>query len=65
MCLNTFSETPQPWKAVQLAAEARSIASEATLNLVRAELAKAGKIIQIGRGKRARWRRAADEDQKD
>jgi hypothetical protein len=61
--LSHLSDTPEPWKAIQLAAEARSIASEATLNLVRAELAKARKIVQIGRGKRARWRLAADEDQ--
>lgn len=63
--LTHLSDTPEPWKAIQLAAEARSIASEATLNLVRAELAKAGKIVQIGRGKRTRWRRAAGEDQED
>ncbi|MBO6676585.1 MAG: AAA family ATPase [Rhizobiales bacterium] len=50
-----LSDEPTAWAAVQLAAEARSIASEATLNIVRAELAKAGRIEQVGRGKKAQW----------
>lgn len=53
--LGYLSDEPTAWKAVQLAAEARSIASEATLNLVRADLAKTGQIVQVGKGKNAQW----------
>lgn len=59
--LDYLSEEPTAWKTVQLAAEARSVASEATLNLVRADLAKSGQIVQIGKGKQAKWIRGNPE----
>jgi hypothetical protein len=40
---------PVSWEKVLEAAERRSIASAGTLNKVRTELAKAGKISQVGR----------------
>jgi hypothetical protein len=48
-------QKPVAWSAVQKSAEVRSIASPATLNLVRARLAKDGKIRQIGKGPKAKW----------
>lgn len=59
--LEYLSDEPTAWKAVQLAAEARSIASEGTLNLVRADLAKSGRIVQVGKGKQAKWIRGDTE----
>jgi len=53
--LEFLSDEPTAWKALELAAAARSISSPATLNIVRAELAKAGRIEQVGSGKNARW----------
>lgn len=53
--LNYLSKKPMPWSSVQRAAAARTIASEGTLNILRAELAKSGKIVQVGRGKQAKW----------
>ncbi|WP_137390942.1 AAA family ATPase [Rhodoligotrophos defluvii] len=61
--LEYLSDEPTKWKAVQLAAEARSIASEATLNMVRADLAKSGQIVQIGKGKQAKWIRGSSESE--
>jgi AAA domain/Bifunctional DNA primase/polymerase, N-terminal/Primase C terminal 1 (PriCT-1) len=46
---------PRKWENVLIAAEARSIASNATLSAVRTELAKAGEIQQVGNGKNAKW----------
>jgi hypothetical protein len=44
---------PVSWEKVLEAAERRSIASAGTLNKVRTELAKAGKISQVGRARSA------------
>jgi hypothetical protein len=48
-------QKPIEWAAVRRSAEARGIASVGTLNLVRAKLAKEGKIRQIGKGPKAKW----------
>jgi AAA domain/Bifunctional DNA primase/polymerase, N-terminal/Primase C terminal 1 (PriCT-1) len=48
-------QKPVEWRAVQRSAEVRDIASVGTLNLVRARLAKEGKIRQIGKGPKAKW----------
>lgn len=53
--LEFLTEEPTSWKALELAATARSIASPATLNIVRAELAKVRRIEQVGKGKNAQW----------
>jgi archaellum biogenesis ATPase FlaH len=63
--LDFLSDKPTPWKKVQLAAEARSIASEGTLNTVRAELARSKKIVQVGRGKQAEWKRGKADRKPD
>jgi hypothetical protein len=47
---------PVSWEKVLDAAEKRNIASTGTLNKVRTELAKAGKIIQVGKARNARWK---------
>lgn len=59
-----FLDTDKPvaWDAVRRAAEAHSIASEGTLNTVRAELAKSGKIVQLGKGRNAKWKLAEPPD---
>ncbi|TIL31700.1 AAA family ATPase [Mesorhizobium sp.] len=49
------SDEPKEWSKVQRAAGARSIASPATLNLVRAEMAKAGDIVKVGKARNIRW----------
>src|SRR5215510_15353832 len=54
-----------PWEAVERAAEARSIALPGTLNSVRAELAKTGQIIQIGKGRNAKWRLGSPRPESD
>jgi hypothetical protein len=58
-------EKLMPWEAVQRAAEARAIASEGTLNNIRAELAKAGRIIQIGKGRNAKWKLGKQQPQSE
>ncbi|MDR6955520.1 hypothetical protein J2X65_004900 [Ancylobacter sp. 3268] len=50
-----LSDKPVAWETIQAAAEARAIASKSTMNLVRADLAREGKIVQVGRGKAAKW----------
>jgi hypothetical protein len=45
------------WDRIRRAAEARGIASEGTLNLVRAELARDKKIVQVGKARHAKWKR--------
>ena len=54
---------PVSWEKVLHAAEKRNIASTGTLNKVRTELAQAGKIIQVGKARNARWKRANGEDE--
>jgi hypothetical protein len=54
--LQFLTDEPMPWRAIEEAADKRSIASPGTLNIVRAELAKAGRIVQVGRGPKARWK---------
>lgn len=61
--LEYLSDEPIAWAGVELAATARSIASPATLNLVRADLAKSGRIIQVGGGRKAKWIRADLEEE--
>ena len=53
--LKYLSKKPKPWSAVQLACVARSLASEGTLNVLRADMAKAGEIRQVGKGPKAKW----------
>ena len=48
--LQFLTDEPVPWRAIEKAADRRSIASPGTLNIVRAELAKDGRIVQVGRG---------------
>jgi hypothetical protein len=57
--LEFLTSEPMAWESLERAAEARSIASPATLGLVRAELNKEGKIEQIGKGKAAKWVRTS------
>ena len=54
----------KPWSRLERSAVARSIASAATLALVRAEMAKAGQIVQLGKGPSAKWLRTviAEDD---
>ena len=59
------SKRPRRWSALITAAEARSIASAATLAIVRADLAKSGEIRQIGKGPKARWIRSATGDESE
>src|SRR5262249_43310891 len=51
---------PVSWEKVLEDAERRSIASAGTLNNIRTELAKAGKIIQVGKARNARWELAGE-----
>ena len=51
------------WEEVLAAAEAEGIASNGTLNKVRTKLAKSGKIMQVGRARKAKWKRLADADE--
>jgi hypothetical protein len=53
---DALSTSPVPWEEVERRAKRASI-SIGTLNIVRAELAKAGLIEQVGKGRRAQWRR--------
>jgi hypothetical protein len=46
---------PAKWDALLKAAKTRCIASEGTLNKVRIEMAKAGEIVQVGKGRNAKW----------
>lgn len=58
-------DEPMAWDAVRRAAERRSIASEGTLNAVRAELAKSGKIVQLGKGRNAKWKLAEPSEDEE
>lgn len=49
------SEEPQSWEKIESQAKAAGIASASTLADVRTKLAKAGKIRQLGRGRKAVW----------
>ena len=53
--LSMLSDEPIPWTTIQRAAEARSIASEGTLNIIRADLAKDGRIVMVGHAKKSKW----------
>lgn len=53
--LGHLTDQPASWSSVAKIAKARSIASDGTLNQVRAELAKSRKILQVGKGKQAKW----------
>ncbi|WP_121634334.1 AAA family ATPase [Tropicibacter alexandrii] len=54
--LEFLSDQPVRWEAVESAVTSRSLASVGTLNELRAELAKAGEIEQVGKGKSTRWK---------
>ena len=54
--LEFLSETPIRWEKVESAVTARSLASVGTLNALRAEMAKSGELMQVGRGKSTRWK---------
>jgi hypothetical protein len=53
---------PVSWEKVLDAAEKRNIASKGTLNNVRTELAKAGKNMQVGRARNARWKLVSEDE---
>lgn len=53
--LELLGEKPMPWKNIEAHIERRSIASIGTLNILRAEMAKCGDIVQVGRGRAAEW----------
>jgi hypothetical protein len=54
--IDALSAKPIPWSDVSTRARRAGI-TEGTLDLVRAELAKEGAIVQVGKGPKARWRR--------
>lgn len=54
--LEYLTEEPKSWGSVMLAAEARSIASPATLNSVRGRLVEEDRIEQVGKARKAMWR---------
>ena len=54
--LEFLSDQPVRWEKVENAVTARSLASVGTLNALRAEMAKTGEIVQVGKGKSARWK---------
>jgi hypothetical protein len=53
-------DRPIRWEKIEAAAQIRSIASIGTLNNVRAELHRAGRIIQIGKGRSDKWKLGDD-----
>lgn len=54
--LEFLSDQPVRWEKVESAVTSRSLASVGTLNALRAEMAKTGEIVQVGKGKSARWK---------
>ena len=54
--LEFLSDQPVRWEKVESAVTSRSLASVGTLNALRAEIAKTGEIVQVGKGKSARWK---------
>jgi len=54
--IDALSAKPKPWSDVSTPARRAGI-TEGTLTLVRAELAKEGAIVQVGKGPNTRWRR--------
>ncbi|MEY8118442.1 AAA family ATPase [Falsihalocynthiibacter sp. BN13B15] len=54
--LKTLSDKPMSWLDVWLSAQYRTSASEPTVNAVRAELAKEGLIVQVGKGPNSKWK---------
>lgn len=54
--LEFLSDQPVRWEAVESAVTSRSLASAGTLNALRAEMAKSGEIVQVGKGKSTRWK---------
>jgi hypothetical protein len=60
--LDFLSNRPMQWARVLHAAKNRNVASEGTLNVVRAELSKSALIIQVGKGPSAKWQLAIRDD---
>lgn len=56
--LDHLTMKPRPWSEVWNAADARSIASKPTFDLVRKRMREEGQILQVGKGPRAMWRLA-------
>lgn len=56
LILELLGEKPLPWKNIETHIEQRNIASIGTLNILRAEMAKSGDIVQVGRGRCAEWK---------
>lgn len=56
--IELLSEKPVAWKKVESYIDNRNIASPGTLNLLRAEMAKNGEIVQVGRGPATKWKLA-------
>ncbi|AAV97224.1 hypothetical protein SPOA0086 (plasmid) [Ruegeria pomeroyi DSS-3] len=54
--LEFLSDQPVRWEAVESAVTSRSLASVGTLNVLRADMAKSGEIVQVGKGKSTRWK---------
>lgn len=54
--LELLTEKPLPWKKIETFIDRRNIASTGTLNILRAEMAKNGEIVQVGRGPAAKWK---------
>ncbi|MEW2918276.1 AAA family ATPase [Ruegeria sp. ANG10] len=56
--MKELGNEPKPWSQIWQSGDNRNIASEATFNAVRAEMAKDGFIVQVGKGPKAKWKRA-------
>lgn len=54
--LEFLSDQPVRWEKVESAVTSRSLASVGTLNVLRADMAKSGEIVQVGKGKSTRWK---------
>ncbi|WP_170482259.1 AAA family ATPase [Ruegeria arenilitoris] len=56
--MKELGKEPKPWSEVWQSADNWNIASEPTFNAVRAELAREGMIVQVGKGPKAKWKLA-------
>jgi hypothetical protein len=63
--LQYLNDEPKRWEDVLQAADGVIAASEGTLNSVRTELAQTGQIVQVGRGRSARWKLGSSESENE
>lgn len=56
--LKFLEKEAKPWSEIRQSLDNWNIASEATFNAVRAEMAKEGLIVQVGKGPKAKWQLA-------